>query len=84
MVGALVSAKGIYMAVEVTLEDDVALVLLDLLHSEQLEKQVGTAERNALWVLEGALEKRLVAPFQPDYLEQLRKARASLIERYGD
>lgn len=41
------------------------------------------AERNALWALEGALERQLVAPFQDDYDEQLAAARARVEEHGG-
>ena len=41
------------------------------------------AERNSLWSLGGALEKTLVAQFQPDYVAQLERARARAEERAG-
>ncbi|MDX1489076.1 MAG: hypothetical protein R3268_12785 [Acidiferrobacterales bacterium] len=71
------------MSVTITLEQDEALVLLELLSSEKLEASVDTAERNALWALEGALDKQLAEPFSPNYSELLQKARQSLLERYG-
>ncbi|MDX1486919.1 MAG: hypothetical protein R3268_01865, partial [Acidiferrobacterales bacterium] len=71
------------MSVTITLEQDEALVLLELLSSEKLEASVDTPERNALWALEGLLEKQLAEPFSRDYSELLQEARQSLLERYG-
>lgn len=71
------------------LDDDAALVLFDLLggYAEADEgRQLvirSAAERNALWQLEGALEKRLVAPFRNDYADQLAAARTRLEEQGG-
>jgi hypothetical protein len=70
----------------ITLEDDEALVLYELLASERIEKEVPgleAPERNALWALSCLLEKTLVQPFSPDYHQLLQKARVSLIERFG-
>jgi hypothetical protein len=74
------------MNVSVELEPDVALVLFELLASredmpEQLKLEA--PERNALWVLEAALEKRLTAPLQSDYAAQVAAARASIVSRLG-
>jgi hypothetical protein len=74
------------MNVSVELEPDVALVLFELLASrddlpEQLRLEA--PERHALWALEAALEKRLVAPLAPDYRSQLLAARRSIVERLG-
>lgn len=71
------------MAITITLENDEALVLFELLKSESLEASVATPERDALWGLEAALEKQLVEPFSPDYAKLLEKARQSLITRCG-
>jgi hypothetical protein len=71
------------MSTTITLDDDVALVLFELLASERLESGLDASERNALWQLEGYLEKTLVQPFSPDYLQLLEKAKASLVERFG-
>lgn len=71
------------MSTTITLDDDVALVLFELLASERLEPGLPAAERNALWALHGYLEQRLVEPFKPDYEELLEQARASLVERFG-
>lgn len=72
------------MAIQVTLEDDEAIVLFELLASGQLSGGVDTPERNALWALEALLEKALVAPLSSDYAAALERARASLVHRYGD
>ena len=47
------------MPVTVTLEQDEALILFELLASEKLEAKVDKPERNALWALEAVLEKQL-------------------------
>ena len=87
------------MPVTLTLEDDEALVLLDLLVSKNfataagtsersvlsafIETAVGIPERNALWALECLLERQLAAPFSPDCDKLLDAARQSLVDRYG-
>lgn len=74
------------MSTTITLEDDEALVLFELLASERIEKEVSgleAPERNALWALSSLLEKTLVQPFSPDYDQLLQKARVSLVERFG-
>ena len=75
------------MSVSVELEPDEALVLFELLASrkdlaEQL--RLKAPERNVLWALEAALEKKLVSPFQTDYAGQLTAARKSVVERLGE
>lgn len=72
------------MTTTITLDDDVALVLFELLASERIESNLDASERNALWALEGYLEKTLTQPFSPDYAQLLEKARASLVERFGE
>jgi len=74
------------MGVSIDLEPDEALVLFELLASrkdlaEQLKLEA--PERNALWALEAALERKLVPPFQRDYEVQLSAARKSIVERLG-
>jgi hypothetical protein len=74
------------MSTTITLDDDVALVLFELLASEYIEANLPTLEvpeRNALWALGGYLEKTLAQPFLPEYEHLLEDARASLIERFG-
>jgi hypothetical protein len=74
------------MSTTITLEDDEALVLFELLASERIEKEVSgleAPERNALWALSNLLEKALVQPFSPDYDQLLQSARLSLVERFG-
>ena len=71
------------MPLHITLEEDEALVLFELLASRKLEALVETPERNALWALEASLEKQLVEPFLADYSQVLEKARQSLLRRYG-
>jgi hypothetical protein len=72
------------MSLQIELADDVALVLFELLASDKLSDMVEAPERNALWVLEGLLEKQLVAPLSEDYSNQLEQARSSLVTRYGN
>jgi hypothetical protein len=65
---------------------NVALVLFEMLESEEIEANVPNLEapeRNALWQVQASLEKAMVEPFSEDYKELLEKARASLIERFG-
>jgi len=67
--------------VMLTIEPDDALVLFEMLsraeESEQLSIQ-HQAEDLVLSRLLGQLEKSLVAPFAPDYLDRLASARARL------
>ena len=62
-----------------------ALVLLEMLagflDGDHLPVR-DEAERLALWRLEGLLEKRLVEPFQENYLELVIAAKQHLIEGY--
>lgn len=60
------------------------LVLFDLLALGRLADKLEAPERNALWAIEAALQKQLVAPFSACYAEQLKHARSSLVLRYGD
>jgi hypothetical protein len=74
------------MSTTITLEDDEALVLFELLASERIQKELPgleAPERNALWALSAVLERTLVQPFSPNYSEQLAEARAALVERFG-
>lgn len=74
---------------QIELNDDEALVLFDLLadYGDTGDERVlavrHAAERNVLWALLGSLEKALVAPFQPDYPQQLQRARQRIEERGG-
>ncbi|RYD14021.1 MAG: hypothetical protein EOP90_15610 [Lysobacteraceae bacterium] len=75
------------MSTTITLDDDVALVLFELLASDRIENELRgleAPERIALWALEGCLEKNLVEPFSPEYAQLLEKARVSLVERFGE
>jgi hypothetical protein len=75
------------MTIELTEEE--ALVLLDLLdgYGTKDDGRLLTirhvAERNALWVLEGQLEKHLAAPFRSNYAELLERARERVAEKGG-
>lgn len=77
------------MTVTVELDDDAALVVFDLLaglgENDEGRQLVfsDAGARNALWLLEAALEKRLVVPFQADYEDQVRAARKRLELRGG-
>jgi len=70
------------MPVRITLEDDEALVLFELLASRTVEA-TSAPERNALTALQGLLEKQLVGPFSANYAQLLAAARSSLVARYG-
>jgi hypothetical protein len=69
------------MAIQLELTDDEALVLFEwlylLIEGPQLDK-AHLAEKQVLWKLEGELERQLVAPLQPDYDVQLKRARDRL------
>ena len=68
------------MSIELT--EDEALVLFEFLarwESDPDQRQLRLdhpAERNALWALQGHLEKTLVAPLKRDYADLLAAARA--------
>jgi hypothetical protein len=65
---------------------DEALVLFELIADYNMEPELKLtehAERISMNLLVGALEKTLVEPFRPDYLELVRTARARLVEQYG-
>ena len=72
---------------QIELEREAALVLFELLASrdEELVRvlKLEAAERNALWSLEGALERVLVELFSPEYRNLLANARRILVERGG-
>jgi hypothetical protein len=71
----LVSTQDV---VTIVLSKDIALILFEFLsrssESERLEIS-HKAEETALWKLEAALEKILVEPLSPNYLEALEAAR---------
>lgn len=74
---------------KIDLTEDEALVLFELLadygtsdDGRQLVVR-HAAERNALWAVHAALERGLVAPFQPDYSDQLSAARSRVEEQGG-
>lgn len=72
------------MAAQFQLTDDEALVLFDLLSSGKLAPIADTAEILALAVIQAQLEKQLVAPFAPNYTEQITIAKSSLVACYGE
>ena len=68
--------------IQLSITKNEALVLFDFLtrfnktqHSGIFEDQ---AEEKTLWVLETHLEKQLVEHFMPDYIDIIKKARASI------
>ena len=73
----------------VELSADESLVLLDLLAAYGAQddgralRVRHAAERNALWALEGALERQLATAFQKDYAEQLAAARTRIEAQGG-
>jgi hypothetical protein len=70
------------------LDHDAALVLFELLSGRENElitaMRLEAPERNALWVLEAALEKALPDLFSPNYKSLLQKAKESLREKGGE
>jgi hypothetical protein len=73
---------------QIDLENEAALILFELITARENELVTAlglqAAERNALWALQGALEKVLVEPFSPDYDSLLAAARRSMVERGGE
>lgn len=71
------------------LTEDEALVLFELLANydagtdARVLKIQHPAERNALWSVQAALERHVVAPFQQTYEAQLDAARARLVAAGG-
>ena len=58
-----------------------ALVLFDWLSRNDRPLPVSDpSEETVLWLLEGLLEKTLVEPLQPDYLEVVARARKTVNE----
>ena len=75
------------MLTTIDIDADAALVLFELLASNKdlaTQLKLKAPERNALWVLEAVLEKKLAAPLQAEYTKQLNDARLSLVERFGE
>ena len=71
------------MVAYVRLSDDEALVLFELLSSDKLASATDAAEAHVLEAVLASLEKQLVAPFAPDYIDQLTAARSALVARHG-
>ena len=63
---------------------DEALILSDLLYriSENEDIFPDIAERQALWCIERQLDKILVEPFMPNYIELVKEAKDKI--RYSD
>lgn len=73
--------------IDLRLTPDEALVLFELLsrYSDSDELRIeDQAEQRALWNLCCLLEKQLVEPFKPDYIELLQSARNRLRDAYDD
>jgi hypothetical protein len=69
------------------LTDNEALVIFEFLSrfSETSKLDIiDQAESRALWNLRAVLEKQLVEPFMPNYLELLRRARDELRDKDWD
>lgn len=77
-----VAVRASAHSVPVVLSADEALVLFDMLaRSGDAGALVveHPAEEQVLWRFEGALERQLVAPFDPDYAAQLAAAQARIV-----
>ena len=71
--------------IQISLTADEALVLFEFLSRFEQSNEltiVDQAEERALSNLLGPLQKRLVSPFQEDYVEQLRQARNRLRDAF--
>lgn len=69
-------------SVSVLLTHDQALVLFEWLYREDGKHAIPIEHRSellVLWSIEGQLEKVLVEPLQPEYLEILAAARERII-----
>lgn len=72
------------MAVPLSLDDDVALVLFDILASGRLNLEgLSLPERKAVSLLLGALETQLAGPLTENYQQHVAVASLALIGRYG-
>ena len=69
---------------EIKLTDDEALILSDLLFKISGREDIfpDVAERQVLWAIEAQLDKALVEPFKPDYIDLVEKAKNRI--RYQD
>lgn len=70
-----------------SLMQDQALVLFDWLSREDSKQSLPTeheAEQKVLWLLEGMLERALVAPLQPGYPAAVSAARERVLARESD
>ena len=74
------------METQIQLDADAALVLFELLarfdQTDRFEFE-DSAEEWARVMLHGALERALVEPFHPDYVNLLQAARARIKQRAG-
>jgi hypothetical protein len=73
----------------ITLDPEEALVLYDFLErwEQRGDESLSSAdhpERVVLWNLLALLEEALVEPLLEDYGERVDRARALLVEKYGD
>ena len=68
--------------IEIRLTKDEALVLFEFLSRfNQADNNAifeDKSEQKTLWTIEGQLEKILVEPFKPDYLDIIKEARNRL------
>ena len=72
------------MAASISLDDDVALVLFDILASGRLDLEgLSLPERKAISLLLGALETQLAGPLTENYQQHVAVASLALIGRYG-
>ena len=73
--------------VRIKLSQDEALVLFEFLARYDEQESLDIEDRTeeyVLWTLHAELEKQLVQPLKPNYVELLSKARKSVREKYGD
>lgn len=67
--------------VKLELSRSQAIVLFEWLsRSEEVGQASDPAEQRVLWLIEGQLEKALVEPLKPDYLELVEAARRAVTE----
>ena len=71
------------MPVTITLTDDEALVLFELLASETMPVETDSAEWHTLNSVVCDLEKQVVAAFLPTYSEELEKAKKNILGMFA-
>lgn len=64
----------------IKLSKDEILILFDVLHRVSTNEEIfpDIAERQVLWAVEAQLDKALVEPFMPNYIELVNEAKSRI------